>query len=382
MPAYVNKQYSKFQLIGYEIWTVPVSKSLQKDPDSKFIGPPGGKSPEKYLKFSSNKDVSNQDAIRDKDAYTRLMRLARVVDVAVNHNHVEKDGGTLKIFMAPEFLFRPGKNTTVPRSYSAETATDIIIAFTNMFEHECFKDWLFVPGSVIFNRKTVSTKLPSLEKDVVLNTATMVKGGHSIDPPFQSIVKTNYADVDDIDPKYFSKDTTLGDILGTFESQKDAILEVDGLRFGLEICLDHDNNVLWNLMFKKGPKNVGLNWKSHLDFHMLTAGGMEISKYNVAAAKNGYVLRSDGQHSELYEPYTDMQFVKSQVGLDFKNNGNTQIVSLSNKTKSGRVKPDYPTSMVDDLLVKYDGFNEDKRFQGLRFYQSQPIYYPEQVKKI
>ena len=83
--------------------------------------------------------------------------------------------------------------------------------------------------------------------------------------------------------KHFDFQETRGakpDILAFLPGTADQAPEVDGLRFGVEICFDHGNAVL---------KNRGLG---DLDFHLVVSDSISNSRDNMAMKPGGYYVHA------------------------------------------------------------------------------------------
>lgn len=236
------------------------------------------------------------------DARKRLKRLAAVVDTAVTRVQTGfgDNANTLKIFIAPEFYFRP-PNALGPGyvhdTYPQEDTYKIWGQLESMFTAVDFKDWLIVPGTVMWNLHD-----PSAGR-TFLNTAMYIIGNQAKSVYF--IEKKLPSNIDGIPQPYApGNDPYLKPIYEKWDYRKPHVFSIGGVPCGLEVCLDHANSPNCRVL-----KTVLSDWYKNeggdqeISLHLLTAGGMTIKDKSVAAKANGYILRNDGYsnppHSEL-----------------------------------------------------------------------------------
>lgn len=247
------------------------------------------------------------------DARKRLKRLAGIVNLAANRLKLElaDNDNTLKIFMAPEFYFRPPaalggnyRSDTYPNSVAAK----IFSALGEMFTHADFKNWLIVPGSIMWNTSE-DTLAP---KVIFYNSSFQITGG----PVAKSGDNLNYIEkempsgIDGV-PYGPGMDPNVKLAFESWKSRKHRVFKVDNIDCGLEICLDHGFRKIGEKIVSdhRVLKKVLNDWPSkegstrEINLHLLTAGGMPLNPASVAAKVNGYILRNDGYsdtpHSEL-----------------------------------------------------------------------------------
>lgn len=294
---YIHRRYTHFQLIAYEIPTLhPVSAGAEYRPIKRLPIP---------------------DRLKD-DERIRLRRLAGVVNFASNRVLFEgsDDKHTLKIFMAPEFYFRPiGVSGSVERfeqdigpfdSYSRPAALEIIEVLRGMFKDKGFEDWLFIPGTIFWSQPT-DPRSP-VEHRVVgprapvdcFNTATIIKGGAGTkeDTWFHFVHKRQISTIDGApveNAAVLNQDLT--PILASWGERKQNYLPLlDFRRFGIEVCLDHHKELhtLKNVHLEMHKRTQTQIISPDVDLHLLTACGMPINTRSVAAKEGGYILRVDG----------------------------------------------------------------------------------------
>jgi hypothetical protein len=261
-----------------------------------------------------------------EDALSRVTRMIAVIDRAMQSSKVSQDPATLKVFMAPEFYFRPQAGGAA-RSYTEQTRHTVLAILLRVFAQKNLMGWIFVPGTIVWNLKgqiflddlKVDASTPSLKKianqDIVINTAMVGIGGHGM----TSYDKLHYSGADNIDAKYRAllnkekktpkdQDATTFD-LNVPETQRPKFNEYFELMrkrnkdqcvmgvgenrwFGIEVCLDHELRVL-----KSAYGEFTATWPDNpprLDFQLLTACGMRIQPHNVTVGEGHFILRNDG----------------------------------------------------------------------------------------
>lgn len=279
------------------------------------------------------------DRISDvADAKNRLLRLASVVDMAATC--VTQSGtdnpNTLKIFVVPEFYFRPpnsfARRDCPYNTYSYDEAVEIFEELNRMFVHADFRDWLIVAGTVMWHWNNRDDEQPEPNPDpnpnpnrpdpggrdvpsdptgrVYRNSAVYVRGG--VADSLKIIEKDVPSGIDGVPNPYAPKADAYDDYFQrAFEhwhSQREHVFEVDSVICGLEVCLDHADAIGHRVL-----KTVLARWPHMenaappaLDLHILTAGGMTIENGAVAAKRNGYILRNDGYSSY---PFSELRRV-------------------------------------------------------------------------
>ena len=208
--------------------------------------------------------------------------------------------------MAPEFYFRPHKAPTgapssePEHSYSQDAMFHLLSALKGLFVHKDFRDWLFVPGTILWNFPSPLQKGAT----VYFNTAVMVRGGagKTKDTPLHYVQKRNVSPID-LGPvsddgatrTKLNKELAilLKDYLGDWQERKQNLTtKFDNLCIGIEICLDHSQRVLQTVRETYGQLEGA---KPVIHLHLLTACGMRLWPGQVAIDPGGYVLRVDGK---------------------------------------------------------------------------------------
>ena len=293
--------YTHFRYIAYE---VPTATSKQ--------GVEGVKSG-----FPAGKSIDGPvDVTVPPDAQTRVRRLAAVVDRAATHVRSRYGDGadTLKVFIAPEFYFRPPDRGESPgkeglqsfphETYPQDHAYAIIEALNKMFVHASFEHWLIVAGTVMWN---FDDQVGPLQ---YRNSAMYVRGHAAND--LRVIEKAVASGIDGVPNPYKASDISdekydpsLDKLFEDWFHRKRRVFDVAGVTCGLEVCLDHgggDTHRILKTALSEWQFNEG-QYPPGVKLQLLTAGGMRIQPGSVAAVEGGYLLRNDGYsnfpHSEL-----------------------------------------------------------------------------------
>jgi hypothetical protein len=275
--------YKYFQFIAYQIPTFGY--------DLKPFGP--------GEKCAAVADITVDENLRvSPDPLNRLLRLAAVVNEAYRYADTQAD--TLKVFVAPEFYFRPAtpKNAY---SYSSQERDLILEILGHMFVNVKYKHWLIIPGTIIANLVRASGD------QYFYNTAPVIAGGRS--KLLTAVEKHQPSTIDGVpvtggiaNPN--CRENTFLDFYSSWPQQKKRVFSYGGLQFALDICLDHAGPGLnrdrrfeivdTHRMAKRVASRIHNEEGTEIDLHILTAGGMNIDQDSIAAKVNGYILRADG----------------------------------------------------------------------------------------
>jgi hypothetical protein len=310
--------YNKFQLIAYQ---VPTDRFFKKDNDAvtkvENRLPAGDRC---QIASTRLNDLEQElTASLSADALSRLMRMIAVAEKAATSQDIDRERNTLKIFMAPEFYFRPELKGTTSWSYTLAEKELIEKALGKVFSAKEYESWLFVFGTIVWHRTATSlvngsAELAAVKDDPKLaevgntaflwNAALVMEGG--ADKAF-TLVKRHYSEADDIDAQYrvesaaVAKSPLVGlshqskvkmrDYLAKLkkESPSDPIFPVgDNLTLSLEICLEHEYRVVPDAFAKLKEKYP------RLDLQLITACGMRVQEKNLCISDKQFVIRVDG----------------------------------------------------------------------------------------
>jgi hypothetical protein len=311
--------YNKFQLIAYQ---VPTDRGFKNDNGNVVKSETRLPAGQRCQIASTRLNDMEQEltAGLSADALSRLMRMIAVAEKAATSLDIDTARNTLKIFMAPEFYFRPELKGTTSWSYTLAEKQLIERALCRVFSAREYESWLFVFGTIVWYRTASSLvneaedllavvkadpKLADLgDTPFLWNAALIMEGG--TDQLFTS-VKRHYSEADDIDLQYRAlpaavarspldgllpkSKSKLRDYFTSLkkESPTEPFFPVgDNLTLGLEICLEHEEGVLpgvFRKLLQKYPQ---------LDLQLITACGMRVKEPNLCITENQFVLRVDG----------------------------------------------------------------------------------------
>lgn len=290
--------YTHFQYIAYQVPTI----ALDSGKKEIYRIPPGT--------VSSPPRLSGSTATIGIDAKPRVERLIGAMIEA--KREIKKSGdnnSTLKIFMAPEFYFRPD-NDLVSYTYKQFKGIREVLQQT-ISKDSTFYDWLVVPGTIMwYQDKTIKKRKITGGESVYFNSAIYIQTADSSTASFFSkkagpshrIEKTKASKVDGIPTGEHGGNYKLTEeekgkrkqasVMFTKYAEgpkknKHVFLS-GGIRFGLDICLDHNDKTTKEVIINDETKG------KYVQLHLLTAGGQAIKNYAVAAIENGYILRTDG----------------------------------------------------------------------------------------
>jgi hypothetical protein len=279
------------------------------------------------------------------DAKNRLNWIRQAVDEALNSKGIG-DKDTLKIFAAPEFFFRPEtsdeeiKLKLPNRAYSYDARRKIHQFFEHLFRDDNLKDWLIIPGTVLGHET-------SDPQSTTPNRAYVIRGGMPAlgQTPILSIhAKFNTPETDEIPKKRLwtglpanAKWSTTGEQyklqVSTLKQALTNIITVDGVRIGIDLCMDHGCQILFRTCVMMG----GDSKPEAVHLQLLVACGKPATAEAVATVEGGFLLRVDGATKVL--PHSQVLKV-TQVDWDNRGSGS----SYSPDLKTGKYQ--YVDSVV------------------------------------
>jgi hypothetical protein len=277
---------------------------------------------------------------------------AMVKAIVAARNEVTRQGydtpEMLKIFMAPEFYFRGIRGAYGFDDVNGlKNEKSLAQIMREELDKPDYKDWLFVLGTVIAASKNVHSEcaVPSckaglqFEVDKVTgrskasclggashqvvekvlganvdNVALVVKEKfvHSVskelisNKDFNARPGTDYEVTVGSDALHPVKDTNPNGFKD--ERMGGSIFTIDGLTFGLEICLDH---------IASGAKSDAgrLDHAGNIQIQLLPSGGMSVKKFRTV--KNGLIFNVDGKTPHVqaigmgHDPKTGAEIVQN-----------------------------------------------------------------------
>lgn len=288
--------YNKIQFLSYQINTFPVADKRGN---------------EKYLGASASQTDINY----------RCKYMREAIDKAALSTSLNKSFNTLKLFMAPEFYFR-GKDG----AYPIEEVSTIMASLRNHTKANQFKDWIFVFGTAlgyldegnskeIFNIAMVQkggTEETGVDSSLIvykeyishidfIRTSNTGKNcpncGHFVADDWDTATNRTGK----IGSKHYELRPTTGsrDLLsmrvektGTGKEMTktglggQSIFTMNGITFGLEICLDHLNGRLRDSPLAKGDPRIQIQ--------LIPSAGAFIKQASVACMQGGLIFNVDG----------------------------------------------------------------------------------------
>lgn len=329
--------YTHFRYIAYQVPTVASRVNpITGANEVKYGIPPGNVTNPPALAGN----VGNLGA----DARSRVERFYNAMILAYNTIQAYDNANTLKIFIAPEFYFRPD-NLDVSYTYTQYQAIKDVLRNTIMFDNR-FDDWLIIPGTIMWKQDQSTPKRPlNLLDEVFFNSSMYLKTEGFVTS--HVIEKVRASPIDGIptgrhggsrtSPLTYSTDEYYPQY-NSFAKRQKHVFTVGGIEFGLEICLEHHMQVVKGVMSWL-PRVNGVQ------LQLLTAGGMGVVAGSLATKVGGYILRSDGYYG--VGGYVDMKEVSSYTGGNFQT-----LASTANFSPIGNFYDDVPISnAVTDVYL-------------------------------
>lgn len=302
--------YKKVQFIAYCIYTAP---KLLANGQKEYIG-----------------FINSQGDIAE-----RIKLVSKAIDNAqANTNTKQSDPTVLKIFMMPEFFFR-GKTG----AYNMEEVQTVVSLLQKLVKDKAkWEHWLFIFGSIIGQSQDIKS-FKNLEKakkffgenDILVpgnveayNFVLAQKGGFGdapdAGPAFAKVVIKEFkSNIDFIHIPDAKSGITWERVKHLAPSNRTAsevqrqsydgssIFTIDGITFGLEVCLDHAQERLKNSI-NRPP----------IDIQLVPSCGMSIQDNAIVARKGGYIFNCDGlaNHDTKKKPGFSSKVKKIGEGLN------------------------------------------------------------------
>ncbi len=292
--------YQRVQFVGWCVNTGPRTRHIRKSAThyevvSKYLG------------------VDDLDA----DARQRCDYMSTALNEAEGSGFIDRSQNTLKVFMAPEFYFR-GPNG----AYPLEQVLSIVEKLRGEVQDAKFKDWLFVFGTALGFSRSGQTK-------EVYNVALVQKGAQG-EAGARIVMKEHKSSIDFKRRDSYTRNVNGSNIRfspapsrgmngeevqhlqagkggdpkrGTGkEKQKhnyggESLFEMDGITFGLEVCLDHGSQRLRHSPVARGENRVQIQ--------LVPSAGMSVEAASVVTVAKGLVFNCDGLNDKGHANATD-----------------------------------------------------------------------------
>ena len=237
--------------------------------------------------------------LTDPDERARVQRMFDVASFVKSQAPWRREADVLKVFIAPEFYFRP---QNAEKAYTFNRAINIIECLHQLFGDSTWADWLILPGTVFSalpgdakqgSYPVVNNKGQhfSLEK-AYLNTCVVVKGGGP-GAPFHYVHKRHISHIDGA-PQIEAAgiNPLFRPTLEAWTELKQRLFKVDNLTIGIDICKDHYDSELKNVV-RVWPSREGTPAPS-IHLHLVTSCGAQVQVNSVVAKQGGYIMHCDG----------------------------------------------------------------------------------------
>lgn len=270
--------YSKVQYVALEICTMPKGFDTQwTTSDDYYIG-------RSHI---------------PTDIQSRVDLIGEALEQAFKDPAIDKSPSTLKLFMAPEFLFRgpAGAYSLSQVLGKPDSAGSLEAQLASLVLGDKWKNWLCVFGTVIgYTRKGDSKE--------VYNVSLIQDGGHlslkraalhasAVIKQYKSgidfLSQPNYGGLADGDVRHVLQPIDVLEVKNdpdSLEVDDDGIFAIDGITFGLEICLDHAMKKLSNTQLKSGD--------NRMQIQLVPSGGMTVQPEAICVQPGGLVFHCDG----------------------------------------------------------------------------------------
>ncbi len=268
------------------------------------------------------------------DLAGRLKWIAQVVDTAQKAfpgKGRSAEGEILRVCMMPEFLMRGSQG-----AYDLRTVDLGVRFLQDLVSDRRFADWLFVFGTLV-GRSHPTMPSPSgeiIDPDAPVeayNLCPVIRGGWKVDGIDEAtarvaatkvVLKEQLSNIDFIKITenagtwarvgYLAPGGPAGPGRERQRRPDDggAIFTIDGITFGLEICLDHDEGRL-----KDSPPQPG---EPLIQVQLIPSCGMSIQPRSVVAIKDGLVFNVDGflrHHTAVQMVATPSSFANPDAAL-------------------------------------------------------------------
>jgi len=235
----------------------------------------------------------------EEDARLRAWNICNVIDFC--QKFVEDDPQVLKVFLAPEFFFRPvvgvGKPSDV-RLYSNESFNEIVNIILKHCRQRAYNNWFIVPGSILsmeFSTGYMPVTVPSATGPATFPTPVPVPAYFNTVAYFYNegkeitsglVHKLHFSNIDGLNTAYQApgKELYTKYIIDTNRP----ISLLGKLQIGIEICLDHAQHAVEGQIQQQG---LGWQW---LNIQLLTSCGMMAIPASIRVRNEGYFFRCDG----------------------------------------------------------------------------------------
>lgn len=368
--------YTHLRAVAYQVPTIGFNGGFLEIPPGEIPG-----------RFAANQPAAFA-GVSNIDARKRLARLYAVMLEAQEQIAILGDSNyTLKVFVAPEFYFRPlSENSNItPKgpSYTLQEYREIKKALETLADDKKFINWVIIPGTILWSGSgMIGRKRPNTgDAEVFFNSSMFLKVGKLCGSQYQVIEKARASTIDGLptgrhggggvsNPDRKSTDEQWP-LYQTLEKKRKHVLEHHGTECGVEICLEHGMGLLKEIL------SAGANWKSgflrnrkSIALQILTAGGKPIDDAFVTAKTNGYILRTDGLGSGVQ---SEMRKISGYTSNSLQP-VNYDFMSAKAHYNPISVAVEHTINLAADLQVPDPGSSAGNHFpQLVKIFSRQPL---------
>lgn len=307
--------YKRVQFIGWEIYTGPeyIVASIDSNENPCY-------EPISYSGLKNKKNHRTDIHSQCIDIEARVAFTKDAIEKALSK--ADESSEVLKIFMAPEFLYRGSGGVYLHdliNGWEFDSPTPFNLApyynrWPGLFgklkaivANEVYKDWLFVFGTAISGFFT-NKELPfinSNNSEIIFNTSLIQRGGPQNKTNYYILSKKHHSGIEfikySIEGDILKSDSAIPTNLSLFipenilgKSNKSPIFSLlntnneqgQAIKFGLEICLDHYCNSKIKDINKKNleipPKGTVKALNNYVDIQLVTSCGMTLKEESLS----------------------------------------------------------------------------------------------------
>lgn len=394
--------YKKVQFIAWEVYTGPEYIVSSIDPNGNPYYEPVS-----YAGIKNKKNHRTDVHSQCIDIEARIAFTKDALEKALSK--ADESSDVLKIFMAPEFLYRGsggvylhdlinGWKSDCPPSFNLPSYynrwSGLFGKLKELVEKDIYKDWLFVFGTAVsgfFSNK----EFPFIDTDnlgIIFNTTLIQRGGSQNKTNYYILSKKhsygagfiNYS----MDSDVYKSDSSIptnqssfipDNILGkSNKSSAFSLLNTRNeqgkeIKFGIEICLDHYcNGTLYNTNegnFKYFPIGMLKGSNNYVDIQLVPSCGMTLKENSLSLCQQeeqspmyySYAFNCDGsrtlQMCELSEESNNLGSHvqiwgggsisdKNEFSNDFKNI-NTNLIKVTSEVNIKVCYKDKPDEIMN-----------------------------------
>lgn len=313
-----NKKYTNVQCVGFQPYTA--------------------------ISYGSYRGYDDET----KDFMGRLEIMKEAIEKAGQSSKINNDPQCLKVFMAPEFFFRGKKG-----AYSMESASKLVEKLRETVNHPEYKNWLFVFGTIMAFSQIKDKFSPYQFGNLEGYNYSFIQKGDSSEKNSFIVMKehrspsdySSFYDKSDNSIKLLNDNTNYMDScdrksqrneIKKFNYDSNAVFDVDGVRFGVEICVDHSYNRLQSNIPDSKP----------IDVQLIPSCGMSIKRLSDNLSKSGLCFICDGQSLGCFRqlPLGDCKVETAQNGdvnnlqkIEFKSKNPDNFSTFFGKTNGNIV---------------------------------------------